>query len=60
MQNMSLEEIARIGRWSDFGKAKSYVDVVYPIMLETVEVEFRVAPRELDALECFLAPSTVD
>ena len=27
---------------------------------ETVEVEFRVAPRELDALECFLAPSTVD
>ena len=60
MQNMSLEEIALIGRWSDFGTAKSYINVVRAILPETMELEKRVAPRELDALECFLAPPTLD
>ena len=59
-QNMSLEEIALIGRWSDMGTAMSYIDVVYAILPETIAVEKRVTPRELDALECFLAPPTVD
>ena len=60
MQNMSLEEIALIGRWSDFGTAKSYIDVVCAILPERIEVGSRVAPRELDALEFFVAPPTVD
>ena len=60
MQNMSLEEIALIGRWSDFSTAKSYIDVVYAILPGTIEVDKRVGPRELDALEAFLAPPTTE
>ena len=58
MQNMSLEEIALIGRWSDFGTAKSYIDTVYAILPEMIESEKKVKPRDLGALEPFLSPVT--
>ena len=42
------------------GTLKSYIDVAYAILPETIAVEKRVAPRELDALEGFMAPPAVD
>ena len=45
-----------IGRWSNLSTAKSYIDVVYAILPETIEAEKQVKPRELSALEPFLAP----
>ena len=58
MQNMSLEEVALIGRWSDFSTAKSNIDIVYAILPETIEAEKRVKPRTLGALEAVLAVPT--
>ena len=58
MQNMSLEEIGLIGRWSNISTAKSYIDVVYAILPETIEAEKQVKPRELIALAPFLAPAS--
>ena len=58
MQNMSLEEVALIGRWSDFSTAKSGIDIIYAILPETIEAEKRVKPRTLDALEAVLAVPT--
>ena len=58
MQSMSLEEIALIGRWSDMHTARSYIDIVYAILPETIQAEARVAPRSLDALNCIVALPT--
>ena len=56
MQNMSLEEITLIGRWSNHSTAKSYIDEVYAILPETIEAEKQVKPRDLSALEPLLVP----
>ena len=58
MQNMSIDEICIIGRWSNVSTTKSYVDVVYALLPETIEAEKQVKPRELDALAPFLAPAS--
>ena len=58
MQNLSLEEISLIGRWSNLSTEKSYVDIVYAILPETLAAEKRVKPRELSALAPFLAPAS--
>ena len=56
MQNMTMSEICIIGRWSDESTAKKYIDPVYAILPETIEAEKRVKPRELTALNPYLAP----
>ena len=58
MQNMTMGEISLIGRWSDESTAKKYIDPVYAILPETIEAEKRVKPRELTALNPYLAPMT--
>ena len=58
MQNMTLEEITLVGRWGDYSTAKSSIDPVYAILPETIEAEKRVKPRELSALNQYLAPPT--
>ena len=56
MQNMTMSEICLIGRGSDESTAKKYIDPVYAILPETIEAEKRVKPRELVALNPYLAP----
>ena len=56
MQNVPMGEICLIGRWSDESTAKKYIDPVYAILPETIEAEKRVKPRELTALNPYLAP----
>ena len=58
MQNMSIDEISIIGRWSNVSTTKSYVDVVYALLPETIEAEKQVKPRELHALAPFIAPAS--
>ena len=58
MQNMSIEDISMIGRWSNMSTTKSYIDIVYALLPETIEAEKQVVPRELTALEPFLAPAS--
>ena len=56
MQNLTIDEISEIGRWSNVSTTRSYIDVVYALLPETVEAEKQVQPRELTALSPFLAP----
>ena len=58
MQNMSIDDISIIGRWSNVSTTKSYIDIVYALLPETIEAEKQVLPRELPALEPFLAPAS--
>ena len=58
MQNMPMNEICIIGRWSDESTAKKYIDPVFAILPETIDAEKRVKPRELTALNPYLAPES--
>ena len=58
MQNLSIDDISIIGRWSNVSTTKSYIDIVYALLPETIEAEKQVLPRELPALEPFLAPAS--
>ena len=58
MQNWSMDEISVTGRWSNVATTKSYVDVVYALLPETIEAEKQVQPRNLEALSPFLAPES--
>ena len=39
MQNMPMNEICIIGRWSDESTAKKYIDPVFAILPETIDAE---------------------
>ena len=58
MQNVPMNEICIIGRWSDESTAKKYIDPVFAILPETIDAEKRVKPRELTALNPYLAPES--
>ena len=54
--NMSPADIPGDGRWGDVGTARSYVDIVYAVVPETIASELRVPPRELSARDAMFAP----
>ena len=55
LRGFAHAEIADIGRWEHVGTAKSYVDVVFNLLPETISIENRCVPNGESAIEDFLA-----
>ena len=55
LRGFSHNEIADIGRWEHVGTAKSYVDVVFNLLPETIAIENRCQPNSESAISDFLA-----